>query len=777
MLGLSGVLFSTTLDEDPVLQGVVVLLCLGVPLVACGSALARYETAGGQRFLILVGMLMLVIGAVATVSGLTENLVASEMVSEQVGRTSQILGMVSLLVGLVALLFSVIRSQAVIDEVSERFRHIAEHMAEGFILVGPDGRIMLVNQSYLDMTGLTENDLIGKEAFALARELGAETMAEHSSKRAMGVASEYKISWAPEGKETREFWVNGTPIYDRRGRFAGALATVRDITERERMAKQLEEYARDLQRRVDEQTKKLRESEDQLRELLVHMNEGFVTLRRDHTIHFANARFCELVRTAKDEACGRPLLDYVEGDGRERLRRALEGGRIGSRSSSDQEYSLLRADGVPLPVKLSIAPVEEHEDQDSRYSIVVTDVSELKEMQRQIEVRARQLERANEELRELDEAKDVFLSNVSHELRTPLSTIEGYLEMYETGSLGPVSGPQKGALAVMARNAERLHRLINEMIESSRMELRGVRIYRTLFSPSRVVEECVASAQPDAMQKDITISVFVDEALPHCWGDREKVCQVLTILLSNAIKFSPEGAHVQVRAQILRERDVVFSVTDTGIGIADEHLESVFKKFYQVDDSMTRHYQGTGIGLSIAKHIVEAHGGHIEVASEVGRGSTFTVTLNDGAFSSAAAIDGELDELRIVVAHGQLGFREALAELVTRSGGKALDARTGKVCIDTARTAKPGLIILDETLPDTSGEEVLTHLKEDAETTEIPVIFLATRGESGEHGQIRLLDGVIQLEKPFTGEALMEQIRFLIPEPSGGRLARQPQSA
>ncbi|MDK1020903.1 MAG: PAS domain S-box protein, partial [Candidatus Hydrogenedentes bacterium] len=472
MLGMAGVLFSAQL-EDPALQGIVVLLCLAVPLIVGGNLLARVYSDGLQRLLLMAGMLTLTIGAVVTVSGLSESLVSAEYVSEEVGELSSFLGMGSLLLGLLVVLYSMVRSQALIDELSDRFRHVADHMGEGFLLFDAEGTVLIINDPLTKMTGIEADAVLGHKVQELAKEYDVDTIFRHTERRDRALASEYELDWT-RGDESIRLLVHESPLFDRHKRPVGFLLTVHDISVEHRLKKRLEEYTEGLQVLVEDRTEKLRASERRFRELLVNMNEGFLTIDRAFTVRFANERMQKLLRLEADELLGRDVFELVDIDERERLRAALAQVESGLPQRKDQDYTLVRLDRTCVPVKVSIAPIDEATEDGMYLSLVVTDVQELKEMHLELEFRAKELELANQELRETDRAKDLFLSNVSHELRTPLGTIGGYIEMLRGEDLGRIEPPQKAALDVMSHNVERLSSMINEMIESSRMEILGI---------------------------------------------------------------------------------------------------------------------------------------------------------------------------------------------------------------------------------------------------------------------------------------------------------------
>lgn len=759
VIGMAGVLFAAQL-EDPILRAVVIVLCLAVPLMVGGNILGRYQMDFFQRFFLLAGMGMLIVGALYGILGYSQSLSELEMVPTSIVDLSRVLGLASLLLGLIVVLVSLIRSQAIIEEMSERFRHISQHMAEGFVLTGYDGRIVMVNPSLLEMIGLLEADLVGRNALELARELGDETMARFAESGSHGMASDYEVSWTPKDEELH-FSVSGTPIYDRRGRPVGTLAIIRDITKQHGLSKRLAEYTQRLEEIVEDRTARLRSSEKRLRDLLQNMSEGFLTIDTECAVLFANDRICDLFRSSQKDLIGRNVLDLVVSDQRQRLQDSLEGALSMQQDLPHQEFALTRSDGSSVPVKVGVAPISDLPTGGRGFSLVITDIGELKHMQHQVELRARQLEQVNEELVRLDRAKDVFLSNVSHELRTPLTTLQGYVEMLLAGSLEELQAPQVGALNVMGRNADRLSRLINEMIEFSRMEIQGVRLNKTLFSPSHLVEECILSAQPQALVKDIALTSEVESKLPPMWGDREKLCQVIGILLSNAIKFSNEGAVVHVYAKREGAHGLELAVVDEGIGIEPKYHEQIFAKFYQVDGSMTRSYQGTGIGLSIARSILDAHDGSITVESRSKEGSTFATHFPEALFEPqlADAPSGELGGMTVFVANPHPEFRESVSGLLTRFGCEVQDFRDGHDCLRAARDQQPNVIVVDEALPDLSGAEAASLLKEEIATSEIPVILLRSGRLEGTLEEELLEQGVSLLDKPFTAAQLAEAVR------------------
>lgn len=257
-----------------------------------------------------------------------------------------------------------------------------------------------------------------------------------------------------------------------------------------------------------------------------------------------------------------------------------------------------------------------------------------------------ELERLNKELRQLDRLKSEFLANVSHELRTPLTSIKGYVEYIKKEKLGPITPLQNEGLTVAQRNILRLQRLINDLLDYTRLEFKKAPLVISSNSFEDMWTEIYDEYAEAIAKNRQTLHVSISPDLPLLFVDRQKYLQVLHNLISNAIKFTPEEGSIWLEAnpshyhhryfhrEIYQDHCAVESlmpveitVRDSGIGIPQEALPRIFERFYQVDSSNTRKYGGTGLGLAIVKSVVDAHGNAIDVKSVVGEGTAFTLIL------------------------------------------------------------------------------------------------------------------------------------------------------
>jgi signal transduction histidine kinase len=253
-------------------------------------------------------------------------------------------------------------------------------------------------------------------------------------------------------------------------------------------------------------------------------------------------------------------------------------------------------------------------------------IEAVTESYRELQEKNKALEDSYAKLKELDRLKSNFLATMSHELRTPLTSVIGYSEMMLEGLGGPLTAEQREYLGIIMEKGENLLQLITSILDISKIEAGRVRLVLSEVDAGQVMRDAVATVLPLARKKGLKV-VCEPPRIPRIHADRDKLRQCLVNLCSNAVKFTPAGGQITVSAEPLPNSRVGIHVADSGIGIAEEHLERVFDVFYQVDGSSTREYGGAGLGLAIVKSFIEAHGGEVRVGSRVGEGSTFTVVL------------------------------------------------------------------------------------------------------------------------------------------------------
>ena len=253
--------------------------------------------------------------------------------------------------------------------------------------------------------------------------------------------------------------------------------------------------------------------------------------------------------------------------------------------------------------------------------------SSNRNLDQHVKERTSELNEALQRLSELSQMKSNFVSNISHELRTPLTHVKGYLELLVTESLGPISEDQRHALQVSQRAATKLENMIEDLIMFSLASRGEMSMKLAKVDIRRVVALVAKSAQPKAEERGVQLLVSAMENIRSVQADSEKIGWVVNHLLDNGIKFTPSGGSVVISLKEEGSNLIIVTVTDTGIGIPSSRLKEVFEPFHQLDASATRHFGGTGIGLSLVRQIIEAHGSILDVHSVEGKGSIFKFPL------------------------------------------------------------------------------------------------------------------------------------------------------
>jgi PAS domain S-box-containing protein len=359
----------------------------------------------------------------------------------------------------------------------------------------------------------------------------------------------------------------------------------------------------------------------------------------------------------------------------------------------------------------------------------VSDISQRKQVETQLQETNQQLAASNAELARATRLKDEFLANMSHELRTPLNAILGISEGLQDSAFGTINEKQRQALHTIERSGKHLLELINDILDLSKIEAGQIQLHYTPIAISQICQSSLAFIKQQAFQKSLQLEVKIQPHLPEILVDERRIRQVLINLLNNAVKFTPEGGKITLEAnhqllssdtQPLSSKNYIcINIIDTGIGIASENIHKLFQPFVQIDSALNRQYSGTGLGLALVKRLVEIHGGQVSVSSKIGTGSCFTVALPCGNLchvnhESTNPVSSDLDLMTyqatpqsplILLAEDNEANIFTISNYLEVTGYRVIVAKNGREAIAFTKTHLPDLILMDIQMPEVDDKQ------------------------------------------------------------------------
>jgi PAS domain S-box-containing protein len=501
--------------------------------------------------------------------------------------------------------------------------------------------------------------------------------------------------------------------------------------------------------------REVRQSEARLRAIVDTAAEGILTFDERGTIESINQAAERLFGVSAAEAKGGSVGRFLVAMSLPAGDKAADGEETSSvvtRALGVAREGLgRRQDGTHFPIELSVSEValgDRH-----TFTGIVRDITERKRAQaeilqlnetleRRVRDRTAALQRLNEELEvardqamDANRAKSQFLASMSHELRTPLNAIIGYSEMLIEDAEGAGHEEPVPDLRKIHAAGKHLLTLINDVLDLSKIEAGKVELFLETFDVAAMARDVATTVRPLVEKNANSLALRAGDGLGTMHADVTRLRQCLFNLLSNATKFTKQGA---ITLEVERDPGgdaVTFRVRDTGIGMTPEQLGKLFQPFTQADASTTREYGGTGLGLAITRKLCQMMGGDVTVASEVGKGSTFTVRLPadarpappvppppEAAAATPAAKPGTRET--VLVVDDDPAVRDLLVRFLGGEGLAVLTAATGADGLRLARERRPRAIVLDVMMPGMDGWAVLSALKTDPELAGIPVIML-----------------------------------------------------
>ncbi len=509
---------------------------------------------------------------------------------------------------------------------------------------------------------------------------------------------------------TRQFQVSFYPLAAGADRGAGMVVT--DVTTRNR-----------LERRV-------RQSEERFRTLTENSAAIIWTTGFDGRFNGDLAQWCHFTGQTEEQAGGEGWLDAVHPEDRAAIAYAW------ARAVETQhpyviEQRLRRADGEWRTMAVHGVPVLDEDLSVREWVGSHTDITERRRAEEALAAAKEAAEAANR-------AKSAFLANMSHELRTPLSAVIGYSEMLEE-EMADLGEPHLVSdLKKIESNARHLLSLINDVLDLSKIEANRMTSYAEDFDVAKLAQEAAATVDSLVKRKDNALQLDLGDALGVMHTDVVKVRQCLFNLISNAAKFTDHGRiTLSVQREARPEGDwMQFRVADTGIGMTPEQVGRLFQRFAQADESTTRNFGGTGLGLALTRAFCRVLGGEVSVESRLGEGTAFTMRLPvvmpeqavEPAADDAVAAPGRQT---VLVVDDDAAQRELLTRFLEREGFAVRTASDGRAGLELARAIRPRAILLDVMMPQMDGWSVLSALKADAELAAIPVVMASFVNEPG----------------------------------------------
>ncbi|HUF41397.1 MAG TPA: response regulator [Verrucomicrobiae bacterium] len=382
---------------------------------------------------------------------------------------------------------------------------------------------------------------------------------------------------------------------------------------------------------------------------------------------------------------------------------------------------------------------------------------------KQTEEKNRLLEEQFQIVQEANRLKSEFLANMSHELRTPLNAVIGFAQLMRDGKAGPVSPQHREYLGDILDSGRRLLELINDVLDLARIESGKMEFSPETVQLSLAIDQVCMMLRSAASSKQLTIAAEVSPQVEDLITDAAKLKQVIYYYLSNAIKFTPDGGAISIRA--MPEGDDLFrlEVRDTGIGIAPQQIGEMFVEFKQLEAGLSKKHQGTGLGLALTKKIVQAQGGRVGVASAVGTGSVFFAILPKTALSAVpshahrAAADPRAPRgPKLLVVEDDENDLNWIKKTLSESGYTIDAARSGAEGVAKAQTTTYDAILLDLILPDRLGWDVLRAIRSAGTNRNSPVIVITVVAEKEAAKSFSLHDYLL---KPISAAELLSALR------------------
>jgi len=530
-------------------------------------------------------------------------------------------------------------------------------------------------------------------------------------KASRGIEDIYELTYIRKDGSRFPAVVSVTALRDEQDVIIGYLLIGTDNTAR----KQIEAEQQQLSQR-------LRDHQFYTRSLFECNIDAIMTTDPSGIITDVNKQMEVLTCCTRDELIGAPFRYYFADPERAEvsIKQVLREKKV-----TDFELTARARDGKETVVSINATTFYDRDRKLQGVFAAARDVTERKRLDQVLQEKNVELERARFVAEKINNAKSDFLANMSHELRTPLNSVIGFSEVLQDQLFGPINAKQQEYVNNILTSGRHLLDLINDILDLSKVEAGKMELDQSDLSLREVLDSSLMMLREKAMKGGLNLKLdFAQQADLRIVADQRKLKQIMFNLVSNAVKFTPAGGSVNVSAAT--EDDFIkITVADTGMGIRDEDIPKLFQTFTQLESAYTKEYEGTGLGLALARQLVELHGGRIWVKSEFGKGSRFSFTipfiLPEGkvppADCSGAAV--------LLIEDEQLTLG-SMEQALRGKGYRVLRASDGEHGVELALREQPDLIVLDLMLPGMNGFEVADRLLSEKAAANIPLLVLTS---------------------------------------------------
>jgi len=615
----------------------------------------------------------------------------------------------------------------------------ARKTSTGMLIRDKDGVIIWMNGALEKIVGYTLEEMKGK-VFG-DKLIGPETDVKVFAEAVNAVKENrpYEVELKIYRKDKTSLWasLSNNPLINDAGEVERQVGVIVDIDKRKNAEEQLK-----LLSLVASST-----------------TSGVVINDKQGKVEWVNNAFEKITGYNIDDVKARHLGDTLKGELTDVA--IIERARRLSRNKQSFEVDLLayRKDGQPLWISVINSVILDDNGEVDKYIEVIIDITSKKRVEMELIA-------AKEEALQLNRAKDMFMSVMSHEIRTPLNAVIGMAHLLLDGN--PLES-QKENLGILKFSAENLMNLINDVLDFTKIETGNVELEKADVNLREMVQRITSSMQYKALEKNIYLNHIIEDAIPELViGDSARLVQVLLNLVSNALKFTDTGG-VTIDLKVLEETNnnirIRFAVTDTGIGIANDKINTIFESFKQAEADTTRKYGGTGLGLAISKRLIELHDSRINVDSVLGQGSTFwfTITFNravNNSINNDSKMEIGLSLSVLVVDDNQIN--RILVNKVLQKWGTTVDfAENGKEAVDKILANKEyDVVLMDVHMPIMGGLEATQILRANPDSyfQQLPIVALTASMLSSEVNQMTEAGMNDFILKPFDPKTLYEKL-------------------